>query len=203
MLLVLALLQVSFYSILFYLIECVCLLCACERERLLSISPRETHIYVPLHTHSSLSFYFVFSYTTLYIGDILLLNLKLDIVLFSFQQSGGSVTSLSFRIDSAIDTYPYLASSSNDGTIHVWNLGTGNRGKKSSDDSDDEDNIDTHSQYQKTRKLAFSIDEAHSASVGRLHFLHAEPVMITVAADNSLKMWIFDSPDGLHFISIL
>ena len=99
--------------------------------------------------------------------------------------------------------YPYLASSSTDGRIYMWNLGTGSRQKNSSDDSDNDDNISVQLQYQKTRKLAFSMDEAHSASVGRLHFLHGEPVMITIAADNSLKMWIFDSLDGLIPIPIL
>merc|ERR1719331_2090106 len=32
-------------------------------------------------------------------GDIILLNLKLDKVLFTFKQTGGSVVSLSFRTD--------------------------------------------------------------------------------------------------------
>jgi U3 small nucleolar RNA-associated protein 21 len=57
-------------------------------------------------------------------GVILLLNLKLDQVLFSFTQKGGAVTSLSFRTDGGAEKNPHMSSSSADGRIHIWNLGS-------------------------------------------------------------------------------
>jgi U3 small nucleolar RNA-associated protein 21 len=41
-------------------------------------------------------------------GHILLINLKLDKVLFAFKQEGGKVTSLSFRSDKAAQQFPYV-----------------------------------------------------------------------------------------------
>jgi U3 small nucleolar RNA-associated protein 21 len=121
-------------------------------------------------------------------GDILLLNLKLDLVLFSFEQDCGVVTSLSFRTDVASDKFPFLASSGNDGRIFIWNLGT-----KATDTNDEEEGA---SKIQLERKLQSIITEAHSARVSKVHFLHGEPVLISSSIDNSIKMWIFDSSDG-------
>jgi U3 small nucleolar RNA-associated protein 21 len=115
-------------------------------------------------------------------GDILLLNLKLDKVLFSFTQKG-AVTSLSFRTDAPAYTgvSPYLVSASSLGEMHVWRLG-GREG----------DGSDPRS----ARGLVCSVQDAHSAAVSRVHFLEGEPVLVTSAADNSVKMWIFDQPEG-------
>ena len=130
-------------------------------------------------------------------GTILLLNLKLDRVLFSFKQDGGAVMSLSFRTDAGAQSFPFMASGSADGRVHIWNLGT----PKGDEDSDDareekEEHIATNRSSQLERKLQYSLDEAHSGRVGRVHFLHGEPILITSAQDNSIKMWIFDAPDG-------
>ena len=116
-------------------------------------------------------------------GAILLLHLKLDQVLFSFQQTDGAVTSLSFRTDAASDRYPFLVSSSSQGRLHIWNLG-GNDGQ-------DTEAFNPTSQLQ--RKLLYSLDEAHRGAVSRVAFLPGEPVMVSSGADNTIKVWIFDS----------
>lgn len=126
-------------------------------------------------------------------GDILLMQLKFDTVLFSFRQDSGTVTSLSFRTDVSADKFPFLASSSAAGIIYIWNLGT----EASGDDTDDDDgDINGGGKRRLERKLERVIDDAHMASVSKLHFLHGEPVLISSSHDNSLKMWIFDAPDG-------
>jgi U3 small nucleolar RNA-associated protein 21 len=112
-------------------------------------------------------------------GDVLLVNLKLDKVLFSFKQDGGAVTSISFRTDAASERFPFMVTSSADGRLHVWNLGS------SSD-----------SEVKLERKLQSTLEEAHSARVGRVHFMYGEPIMVSASEDNSLKVWIFDAPDG-------
>ena len=119
-------------------------------------------------------------------GDILLLNAKLDVVLFSFRQDGGSVTSISFRTDAAADRYPFMVTASADGRLHVWNLGQSNSATDGAGGGGG----------RLERKLENSLQEAHSAAIGRVHFLYGEPVMVSAAADNTLKVWIFDSPDG-------
>jgi len=120
-------------------------------------------------------------------GDILLMNIKQDKVLFSFRQqssesdssrgSSSAVTSISFRTDGAAEKFPYMVSGSADGRVFVWHLGC--------PDKQDE-----------PRRLMLTIDDAHAARVSRVHFLHGEPIMITAGEDNSVKTWIFDAPDG-------
>jgi U3 small nucleolar RNA-associated protein 21 len=112
-------------------------------------------------------------------GDVLLINLKLDKVLFSFKQEGGEVTSISFRTDVGSDKFPFMVTSSMDGRLHIWNLG-------SSGDASD----------KLQRKLQSTIDTAHSAKIGKVQFLYGEPIMVSCSEDNSLKVWIFDAPDG-------
>jgi U3 small nucleolar RNA-associated protein 21 len=126
-------------------------------------------------------------------GDILLVNLKQDSVLFAYKQDGGSVTSLSFRTDIGATKSPFLVSGSPDGRVHVWNLG-----QVKEIDIDDLDNDDTAGSTKKVmiRRLENTIAEAHMAEVSRVHFLYGEPVMISSGADNSLKIWIFDNADG-------
>eukprot|EP00605_Chrysophyceae_sp_TOSAG23-4_P002689 GSChrysophyteH1.ASY1.ANO1.2966.1 assembled CDS len=103
-------------------------------------------------------------------GTILMVNLKLDKVLFAFKQQGGAVTTLSFRTDPTAADYPFMVSGGSDGRLHVWNLAKA--------------------------KLQNTMEEAHRAAICSAHFLHGEPVLVTSAADNTIKMWIFDAPDG-------
>ena len=134
-------------------------------------------------------------------GDILLLNLKLDQVLFSFVQKGGKVTSLSFRTDAGAEKCPFLSSSSADGRIHIWNLGSNRDGL---DDTDNDNNNNSSSskvldklRTKLDRKLQSSLEEAHVGAVSRAEFVYGEPILISTGAeDNSIKVWIFDAPDG-------
>lgn len=128
-------------------------------------------------------------------GHILLINLKLDRVLFSFRQEGG-VTSLSFRTDAAV--FPLLASGSVDGRVHIWNLGAkSDADEESEDDTDDEYASNSRRRGERLeRKLQSTIEECHIGAVSRVYFLHGEPILITASKDNSLKVWIFDSSDG-------
>jgi U3 small nucleolar RNA-associated protein 21 len=130
-------------------------------------------------------------------GDIHLMNLKLDVVLFSFRQEGGAVTSLSFRTDVAAEKFPFMASGSEDGRIHIWNLGS--RTSKadvleSLDLNDDADDGKPKSALE--RKLEYTLENAHLRSVSKVEFLHGEPILVSSSGDNSLKIWIFDSPEG-------
>jgi U3 small nucleolar RNA-associated protein 21 len=110
--------------------------------------------------------------------------MKLDSVLFSFKQEGGAVTSISFRTDSSSEKFPFMVSGSPDGRLHIWNLGT----NTSPSNMNEEDKLE--------RRLERTIKDAHMGSVTRVHFLYGEPVMISAAADNTIKVWIFDAPDG-------
>ena len=40
------------------------------------------------------------------------------------------------------------------------------------------------------------VNNAHSEEVTHVSFLPNEPVLVSSGNDNSLKMWIFDLPDG-------
>ena len=116
-------------------------------------------------------------------GHVALFNLKFDQVLFWFKQDCGAVTSLAFRTDLASEKFPFMVSSGITGRIHVWNLGTKRTG------------FDESSTIVE-RKLEHIIEEAHRGAIVKLHFLYGEPILVSSSADNSIKMWIFDSPDG-------
>nr|CAD1831831.1 unnamed protein product [Ananas comosus var. bracteatus] len=100
-------------------------------------------------------------------GTIHVHNMRYDEELVSFPHSvRGSVTALSFRTDGQ----PLLASGGSSGLISIWNL--------------------------EKKRLQSVIREAHDASIVSLHFFANEPVLMSSAADNSIKMWIFDNSDG-------
>ncbi|KAF2297053.1 hypothetical protein GH714_016148 [Hevea brasiliensis] len=63
-----------------------------------------------------------------------------------------------------------LASGGSSGVISIWNL--------------------------EKRRLQSVIREAHDNSIISLHFFANEPVLMSASADNSIKMWIFDTSDG-------
>ena len=106
-------------------------------------------------------------------GDILLINLKLDRVLFSFKQSSGSVTSLTFRTDLTAEAYPYLVSSSTEGQIYIWNLGNYDNqpqgGGGGGDEDDDLESLSIKDSSSKN-KLFHVIEDAHASSVTRVEF---------------------------------
>jgi len=113
-------------------------------------------------------------------GDVLVMNVKLDRVLCRFKQDGGAVTSISFRTDAGLQKFPFMATSSSDGRIHMWHLGGE---QKSVEDGGT------------ARGLKFSIDDAHR-DAARVSFLQGEPIMVSLSTDNSIKVWIFDAADG-------
>ena len=81
--------------------------------------------------------------------------------------AGGACTSLAFRTGAGI---PLMAVGGAAGVITVWNL--------------------------EERKLVTTLRDAHDAGITHLHFLAGEPVLLSAGADNALKEWIFDGPDG-------
>ncbi|XP_073002229.1 U3 small nucleolar RNA-associated protein 21 homolog [Typha latifolia] len=100
-------------------------------------------------------------------GTIHVHNVRYDEELVTFTHSArGDVTALSFRTDGQ----PLLASGGSSGVISIWNL--------------------------EKRRLQSVIREAHDGPIISLHFFANEPVLMSSAADNSIKMWIFDNIDG-------
>jgi U3 small nucleolar RNA-associated protein 21 len=112
-------------------------------------------------------------------GDIAILNIRLDCVLFHFRQKG-MITSISFRSDPLTSKFPYIISSSNFGHIYVWMIG----------------NVSSESTTKTITKLESTLVFAHSNSISKLEFLPGEPVFVSSSEDNSIKVWIFDNPDG-------
>lgn len=100
-------------------------------------------------------------------GKIHVHNIRYDEEVVTFVHSmRGAVTSLSFSTDGQ----PLLASGGSSGVISIWNL--------------------------EKRKLQSVVREAHDSSIISLHFLANEPVLMSSSADNSIKIWIFDTTDG-------
>ncbi|KAK7278288.1 hypothetical protein RJT34_23314 [Clitoria ternatea] len=89
--------------------------------------------------------------------------------LITFTHSArGSVTALSFS--TVKNGLPLLASGGSCGVISIWNL--------------------------EKRRLHSVVREAHDSVIISLHFLANEPILMSSSADNSIKMWIFDTSDG-------
>lgn len=99
-------------------------------------------------------------------GRTILHNIKYDEVIMHFQQDWGPVSAISFRTDG----HPIMITGSTAGHIALWNL--------------------------EEKKLQSQIRHAHHSTVSGMSCLPSEPLMVTSAADNSLKVWIFDLPDG-------
>ncbi|KAF7806839.1 WD repeat-containing protein 36 [Senna tora] len=100
-------------------------------------------------------------------GSIHVHNIRYDEELVTFTHSTrGSVTALSFSTDGQ----PLLASGGSSGVVSIWNL--------------------------EKKRLQSVIKDAHDSSITSLHFFANEPVLMSASADNSIKMWIFDTSDG-------
>ncbi|XP_067002805.2 WD repeat-containing protein 36 [Anabrus simplex] len=99
-------------------------------------------------------------------GKIILHNLKYDETVVEFMQDWGLVTTISFRTDG----HPIMASGSLVGHIVFWNL--------------------------EEKRVASQLLSAHNAAVTGMKSLPNEPLLVTSSPDNTLKMWIFDLPDG-------
>lgn len=99
-------------------------------------------------------------------GKIILHNLYYDETIMTFTQDWGCVTSISFRTDGS----PIMASGSTNRNIVFWDL--------------------------ENRQVASQLLKAHDAAVTGMICLANEPLVLTSSPDNTLKLWIFDMPDG-------
>lgn len=50
--------------------------------------------------------------------------------------------------------------------------------------------------YARIASLCACMQDAHDGPLTSLHFFPGEPLLMSGAADNSLKQWLFDSADG-------
>ncbi|KAM9329979.1 WD repeat-containing protein 36 [Gastrophryne carolinensis] len=99
-------------------------------------------------------------------GKIVVHNIKFDETLMTFQQDWGPITAISFRTDG----HPIMAAGSPIGHIGLWDL--------------------------EEKKLMSQMRDAHTTAIAGLTFVHGEPLLITNAADNAIRVWIFDGPGG-------
>ncbi|XP_049871276.1 WD repeat-containing protein 36 [Pectinophora gossypiella] len=99
-------------------------------------------------------------------GKIILHNLRYDQMVVDFTHDWGMVSSLSFRLDGV----PVMVTGSTEGHIVMWDL--------------------------EEKRVASQVESAHSSKIAGLQCLMSEPLMVTNSEDNSLKLWIFDLPDG-------
>lgn len=102
-------------------------------------------------------------------GRICVLNVREDRILMEFQQAQGRVTALSFRTGSGAPAQ--LVSGAPNGAFVVWDL--------------------------EKRRAHHVFDKAHHGPLTAAHFLPGQPLLVTSGVDNALRMWIFDTPDGL------
>ena len=102
----------------------------------------------------------------LHSGRIQLHNFKYDKTLMTFYQEFGLVTSIAFRTDGP----PIMATGSGGGHITVWDL--------------------------EKREYKHTLYDAHTGTVTGVRFLQKQPLLVSSGSDNSLKIWIFDNPDG-------
>ena len=110
-------------------------------------------------------------------GEIHIVNLAYDSILMQFNQREGlgCVTSLSFRTDSAITSTSgtntaRLVSTGETGSFAVWDL--------------------------EHKRLESMYNGAHDGRIVSATFMPKEPLLLTSGEDNSLRMFIFDQPDG-------
>ncbi|CAG9579734.1 unnamed protein product [Danaus chrysippus] len=99
-------------------------------------------------------------------GKIILHNLRYDQEVMEFIHDWGRVSCLSFRMDGV----PIMVTGSTQGHLVMWDL--------------------------EEKRVKSQIQSAHFAKIAGLQCLNSEPLMVTNSQDNSLKMWIFDMPDG-------
>lgn len=135
-------------------------------------------------------------------GNVHLINLKYDKLLFSLYYSGSPVKALSFRTDSSCQRLGIapLAIGFENGLVSVWDL-TNNKVDKDTNKDDDsssssDDDSDSDGQDTPKRRLLYKMKPHSSHGLSYLEFLEGEPVLVTCGKDdNCIQMHIFDSPD--------
>ncbi|KAG0149368.1 hypothetical protein CROQUDRAFT_39845 [Cronartium quercuum f. sp. fusiforme G11] len=80
-----------------------------------------------------------------------------------------SITSMTFRSESDSQL---LVTSSSQGHLAIWDL-------------------------NQSGQLLHIIREAHDLAISGVQFLPGQPVMVTASGDNSIKLWLFETPNGL------
>eukprot|EP00933_Yihiella_yeosuensis_P038438 TRINITY_DN32370_c0_g1_i1.p1 TRINITY_DN32370_c0_g1~~TRINITY_DN32370_c0_g1_i1.p1 ORF type:complete len:1041 (+),score=177.94 TRINITY_DN32370_c0_g1_i1:85-3207(+) len=104
-------------------------------------------------------------------GRICVMNIREDRVLFEFQQAQGRVTCLAFRSGVGANEFAHLVSGAPTGDLVVWDL--------------------------EKRRAHHVLEAAHRGPISSIHFMPDEPILITSGRDNAVRMWIFDTADGL------
>jgi U3 small nucleolar RNA-associated protein 21 len=56
--------------------------------------------------------------------------------------------------------------------------------------------MDTRPASPRSQALVTMLRDCHDASISSLHFLPGQPLLLSSAGDNALKVWIFDQADG-------
>ncbi|PVZ99847.1 hypothetical protein BB558_004099 [Smittium angustum] len=100
-------------------------------------------------------------------GQVLLVNILEDQKLISFHQEG-KVTSISFRTD--LDNQAMMASANLDGDISIWNL--------------------------EKKRIVCNMKNAHDGVIGKVTFIHGQPLLISSGEDNKIVEWLFDNYSG-------
>lgn len=115
-------------------------------------------------------------------GLIVFMNLKIDKVLFTCRHGNNSpVSSMAFQLDPRQVKSCVMITSSSSGTLYIWHI-----------DLTLEEKLVNVPLVQLKGEII-----AHSKKITTLEFLNGEPVLMTSSLDNSIKLWIFDSPDGM------
>ncbi|CEL51962.1 hypothetical protein RSOLAG1IB_00499 [Rhizoctonia solani AG-1 IB] len=99
-------------------------------------------------------------------GECVLYDIRSDEKVMRVFMEGAGVRAIAFRTDG----HPTLATASATGHIAIWDLNAQGR-------------------------LMHIVKGAHSSSISAAQWIPGQPVMITSGDDNSLKQWLFESPD--------
>mmetsp|Transcript_21979 Transcript_21979/g.58716 ORF Transcript_21979/g.58716 Transcript_21979/m.58716 type:complete len:1003 (-) Transcript_21979:63-3071(-) len=102
-------------------------------------------------------------------GRICILHAREDRVVMEFQQAQGRVTALAFRTGAGAPAH--LVTGAPNGSFVVWDLDK--------------------------RRAHHVAEGSHHGPLSSVHFLPGQPLLLTSGRDNSIRMWIFDTPDGL------
>ncbi|QRW15106.1 U3 small nucleolar RNA-associated protein 21 [Ceratobasidium sp. AG-Ba] len=99
-------------------------------------------------------------------GECVLYDIRSDERVMRVFMEGAAIRSIAFRTDG----HPVLGTASATGHIALWDLNAQGR-------------------------LLHIIKGAHNSSISSIQWIPGQPVMVTSGEDNSLKQWLFESPD--------
>ncbi|KAF8610566.1 Utp21-domain-containing protein [Ceratobasidium sp. AG-I] len=99
-------------------------------------------------------------------GECVLYDIRSDERIMRVFMEGAAVRAIAFQTDG----HPTLATASATGHISLWDLNAQGR-------------------------LMHIVKGAHSSGISAIQWIPGQPVMVTSGEDNSLKQWVFESPD--------